>query len=160
MACSEYAKVSIGIKIKLSVLIQQINKDNWDLIKEMLENGFIEDENEYFTDVYQKMRNSEQISGNWKKSKKFLIDYCKNNGSYLKDMFSSEVVNTLENGCLLDQYLPVPIKKILACERWGYERSGTNSVSRPLDFDLSVDTEKYKLLEKFEIAFILEQNSG
>ena len=43
---------------------------------------------------------------------------------------------------------------------WGYERSGTNSISRPLDFDLSVDIEKYKVLEKFEIAFILEQNSG
>ena len=36
MGRSEYAKASIGIKILLSDLIQQINKDNWDLIKEML----------------------------------------------------------------------------------------------------------------------------
>ena len=160
MGRSEYAKASIGIKILLSDLIQQINKDNWDLIKEMLENGFIEDENQYFNDVYQKILNSGQISGNWKKSKKFLIDYCKNNGSYFKDRFTCEVESTHENGCLLEQYLLVPIKKILACERWGYERSGTNSISRPLDFDLSVDIEKYKVIEKFEIAFILEQNSG
>ena len=74
MARSEYAKASIGIKILLSDLIQQINKDNWNLIKEMLENGFIEDENEYFNDVYQKIQNSDQISGNWKKSKKFISD--------------------------------------------------------------------------------------
>jgi len=156
MGHSEYAKASIGIKILLSDLIQQINKDNWDLIKKMLENGFIEDENEF----YQKIQYFEQISGNWKKSKKFISDYCKNNGSYFKDRFTGQVESTLENGCLQEKYLLVPIKKILACERWGYERSGTNSVSRPLDFDLSVDTEKYKVLEKFEIAFILEQNSG
>jgi len=160
MGRSEYAKASIGIKILLSDLIQQINKDNWVLIKEMLENGFIEDENEYFNDVYQKIQNSDQITGNWKKSKKFLTDYCENNGSYFMDRFTGEVESTLENGCLLEKYLLVPIKKILACERWGYERSGTNSMSRPLDFDLSVDTEKYKVLEKFAIAFILEQNSG
>ena len=160
MGYSEYAKASIGIKILLSELIQQINKDNWDLIKEMLENGFIEDENEYFNDVYQKIQNSEQISGNWNKSKKFITDYCENNGSYFMDRFTGEVESTLENGCLLDKYLLVPIKKILTCERWGYERSGTNSISRPLDFDLSIDIEKYKVLEKFEIAFILEQNSG
>ena len=36
MGRCEYAKASIGIKILLSDLIQQINKDNWDLIKEML----------------------------------------------------------------------------------------------------------------------------
>jgi len=160
MGYSEYAIASIGIKILLSDLIQQINKDNWGLIKEMLKNGFIEDENEYFNDVYQKIQNSDQITGNWKKSKKFLTDYCENNGSYFMDRFTGEVESTLENGCLLEKYLLVPIKKILACERWGYERSGTNSMSRPLDFDLSVDTEKYKVLEKFAIAFILEQNSG
>ncbi len=36
MGHSEYAKASIGIKILLSDLIKQINKDNWNLIKEML----------------------------------------------------------------------------------------------------------------------------
>jgi len=35
MGRREYAKASIGIKILLSDLIQQINKDNWFLIKEM-----------------------------------------------------------------------------------------------------------------------------
>jgi len=120
----------------------------------------VKDKNEYFNDVYQKILNSGKISKNWKKSKKFIADYCKNNGSYFKDRFTGDVESTLENGCPLEKYLLVPIKKILACERWGYERSGTNIISRPLDFDLLVDIEKYKVLEKFEIAFILEQNSG
>jgi len=35
MGRREYAKASIGIKFLLSELIQQINKDNWGLIKEM-----------------------------------------------------------------------------------------------------------------------------
>ena len=90
-----------------------------------------------------------------KNLKKFITDYCKNNGSYLKNRFTGDIENTLENGCLYEKYLLVPVKKILVCERWGYDRDGTNSVSRPIDFDLSVNIEKYKVLEKFEIAFIV-----
>ena len=161
MGRSESAKASIGIKILLGDIIEQINKDNWELIKEMLTNGFIEDDNEYFNHVYQEIQYSEKISGKWNKNlKKFITDYCKNNGSYLKNRFTGDIENTLENGCLYEKYLLVPIKKILVCERWGYDRDGTNSVSRPIDFDLSVNIEKYKVLEKFEIAFILEQNSA
>ena len=66
MGRSEYAKASIGIKILLSDLIQQINKDNWDLIKEMLKMKTI-----ILTMFIKKSR----ISGNWKKSKKFLNIY-------------------------------------------------------------------------------------
>jgi hypothetical protein len=44
-------------------------------------------------------------------------------------------------------------------DRWGYARQGTNCVSRPIDFDLSLDIEKYKDIEKYRIVFLLKQHS-
>jgi hypothetical protein len=60
----------------------------------------------------------------------------------------------------LDKYLLLPIKEILQTDRWGYDRSGTNGMSRPIDFDLSVPIEKYKEIEKIQIVFIIKQHSG
>ena len=45
-------------------------------------------------------------------------------------------------------------------DRWGHDRYGSNCISRPMDFDLSVNIEKYKEIEKTEIVFILGQHSG
>jgi len=56
--------------------------------------------------------------------------------------------------------LLLPIKKILERERYGYNRYGRNGSYRPIDFDLSVDIEKYKEIEKYTIVFILEQYSA
>jgi hypothetical protein len=56
--------------------------------------------------------------------------------------------------------LLLPLKKILETDRWGYNREGRNSNYRPIDFDLSVDIEKYQEIEKYIIVFIIEQNSG
>ena len=52
MGKSETASASIGIKILLSDLILQINKTNFGLIKKMLYDGFIEDSNDYYNEVY------------------------------------------------------------------------------------------------------------
>jgi hypothetical protein len=56
--------------------------------------------------------------------------------------------------------LLLPIKRILETERYGYDRYGKNGNYRPIDFDLSVDLEKYKDIEKFTTVLILEQYSG
>ena len=55
-----------------------------------------------------------------------------------------------------------PIKKILSTMRWGYFRSGTNGLSRALDFDLSVEVgeEIGVEIEKYSIVFILRQFSS
>ena len=53
MGRCETSTASIGIKILLSELVLQINEKNFNLIKEMLNNGFIEDQNQYFNEVYQ-----------------------------------------------------------------------------------------------------------
>jgi hypothetical protein len=144
MGKCESATASIGIKVLLSDLILQINETNLTLIKEMLDNGFIEDENDYFNNMYSNIVNRNDLSKNYKEQ---LTQYFKLNDS------------SVGSGCLFDKFLLVPVKQILKTDRWGYDRSGSNCVSRQIDFDLSVNIEKYKEIEKKEIVFILGQNS-
>ena len=141
MGKCETAAASVGIKISLSDLIVQLNETNFDLIKDMLHDGFIEDENNSLNDVYYAIIWCEPFNGNLLQYKEYLLTTLK------------------KNGCL-DKYLLLPVKEILRTERWGYERSGTNSMSRPIDFDVSVPIEKYKDIEKIKTVFILKQHSG
>jgi len=131
MGKCESSTTSIGIKILLSDLVSQINEKNFDLIKEILNDGFISDKNEYYNDAYSD------------------IVWC-----------NDLPKNYLEYKDFLEQELLLPIKKILGTDRWGYNREGRNGNSCPIDFDLSVDIEKYKEIEKYTIVFILEQYSG
>ena len=141
MGKCETAAASVGIKISLSDLIVQLNETNFDLIQDMLYDGFIEDENNSLNDVYYDIKCCVPFNGNSLQYKKYLLTELK------------------KNDCL-DKNLLLPIKMILKTDRWGYDRSGTNSMSRPIDFDLSVPIEKYKDIEKIQIVFIIKQHSG
>jgi hypothetical protein len=162
MGKSESATASIGIKILLSDLVMQINETNLSVIKKMLEDGFIEDENDFFNEVFESIIWNENFIGNtnFVDVKRYLISELQNKGSIMKYKFSPREEPTLSNGCLFDKTLLVPVKKILETCRWGYDRYGTNGRSIPMNFDLSVDLEKYKDIEKFETVFILLQQSG
>jgi hypothetical protein len=152
----ETSKTSIGIKILLSDLILQINEKNFDLIKEMLFDGFISDENDIYNDVYSDIIGSNRLPKDYLEFKEFLEQEFKNKGSY----FSNKIEFDLTSGCLFEKELLLPIKRILETERYGYDRYGKNGNYRPIDFDLSVDIEKYKEIEKYTTVFILEQSSG
>lgn len=148
MGRTEIATASIGIKIRISVLVSQINKDKFELIKEMLEEGIIEDANDDYNDVYANIiyylkENITTITN----TKKYLVKEFKDKKSSNDDV------------SLWEKDLLVPIKKILTTERCGYDRYGVNGGSRAMDFDLSVVTEKYKTIENIKIVFILEQSS-
>ena len=187
MVKCEITTSSIGIKILLSTLILQINETNFNLIKGILNDGFIEDKNNYFNEVYDEIINNHKFTGNYSDVKEYLINQCKTNCTYIKSKFSNKLItndefsgeqssyensslstlersdkfiveNNLNERCLFDQVLLLPIKEILTNERWGNDRYGTNSISRPLDFDLSVNMDKYKEIENFEIVFILGQH--
>jgi len=100
MGKCESATASIGIKILLSDLILQINETNFNLIREMLNDGFIEDKNDYFNEIYQKIIDCNELDPNnltynYLDVKEYLINKCKINGSYSKSKFSSEVTPTL-----------------------------------------------------------------
>jgi hypothetical protein len=160
MGKCETATASIGIKILLSDLTLQINETNFTLIKELLHSGFIEDDNDYFNEIYSKITLRNKLPENYLDLKEYLINEFTNNGSYHKSKGDSIVIPTLDKGCLLDKALLVPLKDILTMDRWGHNRDGSNCISRPMDFDLSVNIEKYKEIEKTEIVFILGQHSG
>ena len=159
MGKCETSSTSIGIKIVLSDLIKQIDENTFYLIKEMLEEGFIEDENDFFNEVYTKTMYSDRVTENYVELKEYLINEFTNRGSYHKSR-SGQVIPTVDNGCLLDKHLLVPVKEILQTERWGHDRYGTNGTSIPVNFDLSINIEKYKGLEKTQVVFILKQHSG
>ena len=160
MGKCETSTVSTGIKILLSDLVSQINETNIDLIKEILNDGFISDKNEHYNDVYTDIIWSNNLPENYLEYKDFLEQEFKKNGSYILVRNSNKIEPDLRNGCLFEKELLLPIKKILESSRWGYDRYGRNGSYRPIDFDLSVDIEKYKEIEKYTIVFIIEQYSG
>ena len=163
MGKSETASASIGIKILLSDLILQINETNFDLIKKMIYDGCIEDANGYYNEAYKNIMGypyGEELPEDYLECKEYLINGFKTKGSYYKSKFSSKVEPDLHDGSLFERYLLVPVKNILETERWGYERYGINSASRPLDFDLSVDLKEYKEIKNFSIIFMVKQHSG
>ena len=164
MGKSETASASIGLKILLADLILQINETNFDLIKKMVYDGCIEDSNSYYNEAYQNILGypygEDKLTGDYLECKEYLINEFKTKGSYYKSKFSSKVESDLHDGTLFDRYLLVPVKHILETERWGYERYGVNSASRPLDFDLSVDLKKYEEIKNFNVVFFVKQHSG
>ena len=166
MGKSETASASIGIKILISDLVSQINETNFTLIKKMLYSGCIEDSNGYFNEAYKNILGYDdgdiELPETYYDFKDYVTEQFKIHGNYYKSKFSSKVESDLKNGCILEQELLVPIKELLETERWGYDRYGTNSISRPLDFDLSVDLEKYKKnnIENYKVVFIVKQHSG
>ena len=144
MGKCESASASIGIRILLSDLILQINETNFNVVKGMLYDGIIEDSNEYYNDEYQNV-----LEMTYKE--------VHENHLTFKDFLTS--LFTEKKGCLFKQYLLFPVKNILTTGRWGYERSGVNCASRQLDFDLSVDLEKYAAIKNFTTIFLLKQSS-
>jgi hypothetical protein len=159
MGKSENASAYIGLKILLSDIVSQINETNVPLIQEMLQNGFIDDSNEHFHEVY--MDILECVKWDRDESlKAYLTHAFKNTGSYYTCRFTDKRSSNEEDGFLWDQYLLVPVKEILSTTRYGYDRYGTNATSRPLDFDFEISTDKYKDVLNADIVFILEQNSG
>ena len=164
MGMCDTATASIGIKILLSDLILQINEFNIELIKKMLCKGCIEDSNEYFNEVFKKIVGYEyeenELPEEYLQCKEYLINEFKINGSYFEDKYTGKKTPDLIHGCLFEKDLLVPIKEILSTERWGYNRRGINSSSRPLDFDLSVSTEEYKEIKNYIIVFFIGQDSG
>jgi hypothetical protein len=134
MGKSETALVSLGHRISLSDLVAQITTDNCKWIEELLVRGTIEDENGFFNEVFRIVidgRPAENV-------KEYLLTQLVEQGSLRRYKFGGEEP-TLEDGCLLDQFLLVSNKDLLATERWGHDREGTNTSSRPLDFTLALE---------------------
>ena len=127
----ESVNASIGIKILLTDLVSQMNETNATLIQTMLDDGCIEDDNNYSNQTYQT-----------------IVDNLKTD--YLLSEFTTK---------LKDEYLLVPLKGIISTQRWGYNREGKNSRSMPMQ-DLSVNTDEYNIIKNWELVFIIIQDAN
>lgn len=156
MGKCECSTACVGVKIILSDLVSQINDTNVDLITTMLYDGCIEDENDYFNEVYSSIVYHDNMPQD--RIKEYLTDAFMHQGTYHKSR-SSAAIPTLDHGRLWDRALLVPFHTILSCERWGYDRYGTNSISRPMDVDWMRD-HPYKDIEHVNVVFMLRQHSG
>ena len=145
MGKTETATASIGIKILLSDLILQINETNLTIIKRMLDDGFIEDRNDEYNNIYTDIIGSREYDNILSKT-------------YLE--YKEYLIKELEDKCLFDKELLIPIKEILSTDRWGYNRYGINGVSRTIDFDLTLNTEEYDEIKNFNIVFLIKQYGG
>jgi hypothetical protein len=156
MGMCDTSTASIGIKILLSDLILQMNETNIELIKKMLCKGCIEDSNGFFNETFKNIVGYEyeenELPEEYLQCKEYLINE-------FKHKYTGDVTSDLKR-YLFDKELLVPIKDILSTDRWGYNRRGINSLSRPLDFDLSVSTEEYKEINNFNIVFFIRQDTG
>ena len=131
MGTVESVNASIGIKILLTDLVSQMNETNATLIQTMLDDGCIEDDNNYSNQTYQT-----------------IVDNLKT------DSLLSEFTTKLK-----DEYLLVPLKGIISTQRWGYNREGKNSRSMPMQ-DLSVNTDEYNIIKNWELVFIIIQDAN
>ena len=159
MGKCERSTASVGVKITLSDLVSQITETNVDLIRDMLSDGCIEDENDYFNEVYSSIIYDDNMPQDHVGVKEYLTHAFTHQGTYHKSR-SYAVIPTLDNGCLWDQVLLVPLHTVLSCARWGHDRYGTNSTSRPIDFDLLIHSNPYKDIEHIAVVFMLRQHSG
>jgi len=72
MGICESASTFIGISILLSDLMLQINETNFNLIKEMLRIGLVEDDNDYYNEEYQDIIDGDKLNGNYTDVKEYL----------------------------------------------------------------------------------------
>ena len=74
---------------------------------------------------------------------------------------SNKIEPNLHKGCLYDRYLLVSVKEVISTERWDWNRENTNYSSRLIDFDLTVNTDEYKMIKKFtKICIFIKQHFG
>ena len=147
---------SIGIKILLSDLILQINEKNFNIIKEILNNGFLEDENDTFNEEFYK------IILNIKNDLDYIDfkEYLTNESKKCISLRARSMLEITDNSSLFDKAFLFPVKEILTTQIYGYDsNASTNSISREMDFDLSVNIDKYKEIKNFDIVFILAHRS-
>jgi hypothetical protein len=163
MGRTEYVNAYLGIKISLESLISQINESNYILIKDMLKDGYIEDSYGNFNRTYKIIISDNNyqniiINKEVERMKEYLTKEFMHGMSTESGYHGTTQIN-IYDGSLIEQYLLVPIKQLLTNQRYGYDIYETNGISRQIDFDLSVNVEKYKEINNFEIVFMLKQVS-
>ena len=167
MGRSETATASLGIKIILSDLVEQITETNAALIKKMLNEGYIEDSNEFYNETYRRITYYDDynlsvdyvLPDDYLELKEHLMKEFKTHGSILKSNYTSKELPDLHNGSLLEKKLLVSVDEIITNQRWGYNREGVNAMSIPY-YNIAPNLEEYKSLTNFKVVFIIMQDAN
>ena len=184
MGQSDEITVSIGIQIPIKALLDAINSDNYEAIKNEIftYHSFIEDSNNCYNEIFQTIieggnpgeRNYKDMdTWTWEEYKNHLTKMFQSYGDihYNKCSPHSEIqLYTPEDpDNLYHQQLLVPHEVVIDSERWGYSRVGTNGSSCQLqtpilDFTKTakeIDDKMKKLeISNYSLSLILKQHTG
>jgi len=162
MGWCDAAECSVGLRIQLRKLVEQISEKNVEMIRQLINEGFIDDsngfKNEVFREVVERM--------DWKncdEAKDYLLETLGMRGDKFKSKFSHEVREDLSGGTLLDHFLLCHVTRLIETGRWGYYRHGTNGTFAKLPNIAKARKEvraDYKGLKGFSVVLVLRQNSG
>jgi len=137
-------------------ILLQINETNFNIIKKILNNEFLEDENDTFNEVFYKIILNLKDDLDYIDLKEYLINESKKCIS----LRAKSMLEITDNSSLFNKVFLFPVKEILTIQIYGYDsNTSTNSISRKMDFDLSVNIDKYKEIKNFDIVIILDHSS-
>jgi len=163
MGRCEFSKCSVGLRIKLRKLVEQMSENNVEMIHKLMNKGFIDDSNGFKDEVFREVLHG---VGDWKncdEAKDYLLETLGKRGDKSKSRYSNKVEENLAEGTLLEQSLLCHVVELIQTDRWGYEREGTNGTFAELPNIAEAEKEvqkAYKGLERFKVVLVLQQHSG
>ena len=169
MGKSETASSSLGYKIKVSALVEQLNEKNKNQILDYIENGFIEDENDGFNTSLFNMLSDLDLEELREKEPQEIIETLKEHFTNNGNIIELRVGGTLHDKSitLYESYLLIELNGILDNTRWGYDRYGINGSSMSFETLLEIVSEfkqtesnKENCVSGLELVFIVKQESG
>ena len=180
MGKSETASVSIGINIRIKDVLDAMDKDNYEEIRNYLftDDALIQDGNGCYTNTYlgivggchpetNKYVNIKKLG--YKKYKEYLINLFKKYGDVNHHMYDYKYYEEDDIENLYHSNLLVPHFSLVETERWGYYREGTNGNSSDLDIpqltrltkEIHETMKEMKIVkDDYDISLIVMQNSG
>ncbi len=158
MGFSVNSTVSLGVKVKLIDFIDQIQELNVDQMKKVMENGFIEDENDVYSGILMKMIQKHERE-NWEVMKENLKRDVMSYDVYIDKKVGKKIKREMKRlGELM--YL-IPEVEMMNMTQWGSEER-VNGKSRSLDIDFNKLKEeigmKYAFLPNVEVVMMICQS--
>ena len=157
MGYSTSTTLSVGVKVKLVDFLDQIQEDNFDEMKRMMEKGFIEDEDYVYSGIFMKMKIKHEKEKNWEVFKMSLKNEVMGYDIYV-NVPSGKKIKVVRKMLGELMYL-IPEVEIINMMKSGREES-MNGKSRSLDLDLETIkrevSEKYAFLTGTETVMMME----
>ncbi len=158
MGFSVNSTVSLGVKVKLIDFLDQIQESNMDQMKKVMENGFIEDENDVYSGILMKMIQKHEKE-NWDMMKENLKRDVMSYDVYIDKKVGKKIKREMKRlGELM--YL-IPEVEMMNMTQWGSEER-VNGKSRSLDIDFDKLKEeigmKYAFLPNVEVVMMICQS--